>query len=150
MQPVVLFAEIGSLAEIGRTPQISGGVVNPTVIAAAQDIAMALVLLDDRGRAMAPDSVKGATGAAAIAEREQAISGDLRRDIIARRFQLRLAADPQPFAGEDAMPFLLVGLRRMIPGRRQAEGQRLIVTERCRIDVHGRLDVPGGDASRRR
>ena len=85
---------------------------------------------------MAADIVKGAENAVAVPDGEDAIAGDLRRHIVARRFKLRLPADPLPFPGEDLAPLLLVDVGGVVPFGRQAEGQRFVVTDGGGICVH--------------
>src|SRR5262249_38327409 len=107
-QAEILLVEVDGAAEMRRGTQAAGGVVGPAVIGAADHVAAAGTVLQDRRATMAADVVKGAQGPIAVPDREQTPAGELDGDVVAGIAQLVLAAEPDPFAVEDGPALALV------------------------------------------
>src|SRR5207248_1429623 len=107
--------EVGDAVELGCAAQPAGQVVGPTVIAAAQLGARAVRLVDDLGRLVAADVMKGAEHALVVAHDQDRLAGDFGCEKGSWRRDLGTPSRHLPTAAEDAAALGLVDLRVKIP-----------------------------------
>src|SRR6516165_7404951 len=95
---------------------------------------MPVPVIEEMAGAMAAEIVVAAKLALAVADDEDAPAGDLHGEIVAGVGEVRDRPDELPFPGEDAAPFALEDLGRVLPGGGKGE-------LRLRLDgiVHGRI-----------
>jgi hypothetical protein len=122
----------GLLVEIAYAFKLRGAfepaveVVGPAVIRAAQDRAGPLGLHGDLGGVVATNIEERAEDAVLAADDDDGLSGDSRREELARRLHLRGATGKVPVAGEDRVSLEGIHARVDVPGRGDGEGPREI------------------------